>query len=180
MHAKKFVYIAAAVALFAILVGCDDTPEQNRSVVTIESVNGDFSPLTSDVITNGSIYPDLVNFIFRNRPYSRIISTAPDAPFGDFLITRYRVEWQRTDGGSPALPAYESNMSLQVPTEKDADVNVIIVTWENKANPPLAGITGEVRMNATITFYGHETGTDRETEVVANLGVIFADFADTP
>ena len=49
-----------------------------------------------------------------------------------------------------------------------------------KSNPPLAGLPGDTQlnMNATITFVGHEVGTDNDVEVVATIGVVFADFAD--
>jgi hypothetical protein len=30
-------------------------------------------------------------------------------------------------------------------------------------------------MNAKVTFKGHEVGVDRETEIIANIGVLFGD-----
>jgi hypothetical protein len=184
MLRKTLVLTAALAAVSLVMVSCDNEPQQNRSVLSIESLTtetGLAAPVVSDVLTNGSVFPDVVTVIFQNRPYSQLITTAPDRPYGDFEIYKYRVEWVSTDGSTPALPTYEADMGLTVPSFKSAGANFIIVTWENKANPPLDALVGanqEARMNAKITFFGHETGTGRETTVQAQVGVIFADFGD--
>jgi len=174
------VLTALLAALTVVVTGCSsDTPQQNRSVVYIESLNDNTAPLDSDIITLGTIFPDEISVIFRNRPYSGLIITDPDSPYGYFEFTRYTVEWFYPDG-TQAMATYESGMGLSVPTGKSSWAEVIIVTWENKVNPPVSTIPANtsLELNARITFYGHEVGTDRETAVVATLGVIFADFAD--
>ncbi|MCK5618281.1 MAG: hypothetical protein KAJ17_02720 [Candidatus Krumholzibacteria bacterium] len=181
MLRKTLVLTVALAALALVMASCDNDPQQNRSVLSIESLNENVAPVVSDVLTNGSVFPDAVTVVFQNRPYSQLITTAPDRPYGDFEIYKYRVEWESTDGSTPALPMYEADMGLTVPSFKSAGASVIIVTWENKANPPLDALVGanqEARMNAKITFFGHETGTGRETTIQAQIGVIFADFAD--
>lgn len=182
---RKTLVLTVALAVIAlVMTSCDNSPQQNRSVLSIESLiteEGFAAPVISDVLTNGSVFPDAVTVVFQNRPYSQLIVTAPDRPYGDFEIYKYRVEWESTDGSTPALPTYEADMGLTVPSFKSAGASVMIVTWENKANPPLDALVGanqEARMNAKITFFGHETGTDRETTIQAQIGVIFADFAD--
>lgn len=186
MLRKTLVLTVALAAVAFVVVSCDnENPQQNRSVLSIESLTteqGLSAPVASDVLTGGSVFPDAVLVEFKNRPYSQIISTAPGTPYGDFEIDRYRVDWTSTDGRTPALPSYEAQMGLNVPSLQTATARVIIVTWENKANPPLSGLAGanqEARMDARITFYGHETATTRETSVQATVSVIFADFADT-
>jgi hypothetical protein len=164
-----------------VFTGCDsDNPEQNRSVISIESLNGNVAPVTADILTNGSIFPEVITVVFRNRPYSRLIVTRPDAPYGTYEFTRYTVEWTSSDGSGTTLPMYESDLGLTVETEELAVAEIMIVTWENKANPPISSIppATQVNMNAKITFYGHEIGTSRETTTIANIGVIFADLAD--
>ncbi len=164
-----------------VFTGCDsDNPEQNRSVISIESLNGNVAPVTSDILTNGSIFPDVISVVFRNRPYNSIIVTRPDAPYGTYEFTRYTVEWTSSDGSGTTLPMYESDLGLTVETEQLVIAEIMIVTWENKDNPPISTIppATQVNMNAKITFYGHETGTSRETTTIANIGVIFADLAD--
>ena len=184
MLRKTLVLTVALAAMALVMTSCDNDPQQNRSVLSIESLTteeGFAAPVISDVITNGSVFPDAVTVVFQNRPYSQLITTAPDRPYGDYEIYKYRVEWESTDGSTPALPTYEADMGLTVPSFKSAGASVMIVTWENKANPPLSALVGanqEARMNAKITFFGHETGTGRETTIQAQIGVIFADFAD--
>lgn len=180
MLRKITILTALLTALAIVVIGCgSDDPQQNRSVIYIESLNNNVAPVVSDIITNGTVYPDAVDVVFRNRPYSRIIVTAPDEPYGYFEFTSYTVEWSRPDGG-PVPASYTAGMGLSVPSGYNAESNITIVTWEMKANPPLSTIPAntEVNANARITFVGHEVGSDKDIEVVANIGVIFADFAD--
>ena len=178
-----FMKITLLTLLLAAIVftGCDsDNPEQNRSVVSIESLNGNVAPVTADILTNGSIFPEVITVVFRNRPYNRMIITRPDDPYGTYVFTRYTVEWTSSDGSGATLPMYEADLGLTVETEQLPSAEIIIVPWENKANPPISTIppATQVNMNAKITFYGHEVGTSRETTTIANIGVIFADLAD--
>ena len=191
MRKKMMVLIAVLAVLSAIVVACSNNePQENRSVVTVIEFN-EHSSLISDVYEQGSdladpsddwIGPDVVPVIFYNRPYSNMIVTRPDEPHGEFIITRYRVDWVRTDGGSPALPPYEGGLGISIPSGEDVEGLITLVTFENKANPPLSDIRvggpnqgEEIRMTATVTFYGHEAGTSRETAVVTSLGVLFVD-----
>jgi hypothetical protein len=178
-----FVKTTILTLILAALVftACDSNdPQQNRSVVFIESLNGNVTPVTSDIVTNGSVFPDAITVVFRNRPYSRLIVTRPDDPYGNYEFTRYKVEWTALDGSGTTIAPYEADLGLTVETEELAIAEVMIVTWEMKANPPISTIPADtqVNMNAKITFYGHEVGTGRETTTIANIGVIFADLAD--
>ena len=149
------------------------------------------SSLISDVLEQGEdltittddwIGPEVVSVVFYNRPYNNIVLTKPDEPHGEYIVTRYTVDWVRTDGGSPALPRYEGGLGIGVPTGEDIEGMITLVTFENKSTSPLADIAAggvneftEIRMNATVTFYGHEAGTTRETAIEASLGVLFVD-----
>jgi len=185
MRIRLLVFVAAVAVAVAILVSCDNDPEQNRSVMSVASINEN-SPLFSDVLDTSdslapAIYPDVVPVVFYNRPYNGIISTAPGTPYGDFIITRYTIEWTRTDGGSPPLPPLDMGVNIQVPSEEFVEGDIVIVTHENKATTPLWDLVGanqQISMNAHIIFYGHELGTDRETTIESNLGVLFADLAN--
>jgi hypothetical protein len=181
-----FRNIAAVTVLLTLLIfaatSCDDTPQQNRSVISVTSVNENVAPLLSDVVYNdgtGTSYvPDYVQVVMENRPYNEMIITAPGHPYGNFQVTKYKVEWTRTDGGSPALPNFEADMSMVIPSGKINGSAVLVVTVNNKTNPPLSDLAGSantITMNAKITFYGHEVGVERETEVIANIGVLFGD-----
>jgi hypothetical protein len=183
MFRKIAVLTVLLTMLTLAATGCDDTPQQNRSVISVTSINQNVTPLLSDVIyndgTSGTSYvADYVEVIMDNRPYNDMILTAPGFPYGEFQVTHYKVEWTRTDGGSPALPTYEGKLSMVIPSGKINGGNVLVVTVDNKTNPPLsdlAGTANTITMDAKITFYGHEVGVDRETEVIANLGVLFGD-----
>ena len=185
MRIRLLVFVAAVALAVAILVSCDNDPEQNRSVVTVASIN-DNAPLFSDVLggadsSSAAIYPDVISVVFYNRPYNAMITTGPGEPYGDFLITRYTIDWVRTDGGSPALPPLDAGVSIQVPTGEFVKGEIVLVTHQNKATSPLADLVGvpqQISMDARIIFYGHEIGTDRETEIQATLGVLFADLAE--
>lgn len=187
MFRKIAVLTVLLTTLTLVATSCDNTPQQNRSVLSVTSINDNVSPLLSDVVFNDgtgiSYVPDYVAVIMDNRPYNNIIMTAPGRPHGDFQVTSFKVEWTRTDGGSPALPAYEADMVMVVPTGKINASDILVVTVDNKTNPPLnalAGTAQTISMNAKITFFGHEVGTERETEVIANLGVLFGDVINLP
>jgi hypothetical protein len=183
MFRKIAVLTVLLTTLTLVATSCDNTPQQNRSVVSVTSINENVTPLLSDVVWNDgqsgiSYVPDYVQVIMDNRPYNNMILTAPGYPYGEFQVTRYKVEWTRTDGGSPALPNYEADMVMVIPTGKLNASDVLVVTVDNKTNPPLSALAGTaqtISMNAKITFYGHEVGTERETEVIANIGVLFGD-----
>ena len=203
---KRFLVVTFIIsALFVISVGCDNDPEQMRSVVTVSSLNAN-APLLSDVLEQGDstfddrgfpvmsddyIAEDWIPVTFFNRPYNEVVTTAPGSPHGDFLITRYTVRWVRTDGGSPALPDFTAGLGVLVPMGETVEALIQLVTYENKTEsyifnlcylpaPPPAGYGctdagNEIFMTAFITFYGHELGTDRETSIEAMLGVAFVD-----
>lgn len=207
MGKKTLVFTVIIGALFAVLAGCDNDPEQNRAVVTVSSLNNN-TPLLSDVWEQGDsirnkqgdlvlhddhIREDWIPVVFFNKPYNAIVTTGPGAPHGDFLVTRYRVHWERTGGGL-ALPDFEAGLGIMIPSGKSVEGMIQLVTFENKSDsllhsycyypwdhPDYPGVFncvnagGEIFMTAHITFYGHEVGTDHEGSVEAQLGVAFTD-----
>ena len=194
---KRFLVVTFIIgALLVFLAGCDNDPEQMRSVVTVASLNNNAS-LMSDVLEQGDevvdddgivvldddyIAEDWVPVMFFNRPYSGVVSTGPGRPHGDFLITRYTVQWERTDGGTATLPDFTGGLGILVPSGEFVEGMIQLVTFENKMSSLIGNLCylctnagDEVFMNAHITFYGHELGTDRETSIEALLGVAFVD-----
>jgi hypothetical protein len=74
-------------------------------------------------------------------------------------------------------------MVMVIPSGKINASSVLVVTVNNKTGSvlsPLAGTANTISMNAKITFYGHEVGVERETEVIANIGVLFGDVINLP
>ena len=196
MGKKLMLFGAVTCAVAAALAGCNNDPESNRSVIFVQELNNN-STFLCDVLEQGDsvdnaqgiaatrddyIPEDRIQVKFYNKPYSQVVTTAPGTPHGDFIITRYRVEWSRTDGGATALPVYEGGLTLSIPSGEEIEGYFTLVTYENKSTAPLADLCylcpsagQEVSMNATGTFYGHELGTDREPAGEALRAVHFPD-----
>ena len=175
---KRFLPLAlSALLLPALLIGCDADNEQQRSVVTVWSMNCR-APAYSDV--GGVISDTWVPVLFENQPYNSLVTTQPGAPHGSFLITEYTIDWESLDGGG-ALPTRTEATSFSIPSGEINGGYVRLVDLAEKTGSilsPLAGTSNTRLMKAHITFVGHESGTDRETEITSAVTVEFADFAD--
>ncbi len=200
---RKPLLFAIALGVLAVLVGsCDNDSEENRAVVIVSSINEN-TPFFSDVLEQGDtlyvgttpytiddfIREDWVPVTFYNRPYNAIGVTRPGGPLSDFLITRYRVEWARADGGpdTEVPPTYDGATSIQVPSNSYVTAAILLVPYEvknmpfmqliNYLNPVSVGgrFPDEYLMIANITFWGHEVGTGREWTLGASLTCNFAD-----
>ena len=110
---RKVLFFMCFIAVVGIfLASCNNDSEQNRAVVTVASIN-DNAPFLSDVLDQGDtlyyagttieyvdddfVVEDLVEVIFQNQPYNMFTLTGTNLPLSDFLVTRYRVQWRRTD-----------------------------------------------------------------------------------
>jgi hypothetical protein len=196
MKRKLLFFTCGLGMLIVLLVSCQTDPEEKRSVITVAAIN-DNAPVFSDVYEQGDsvrrdngvwveyddyVKEDHVKVLFYNRPYDPIVFTGPGRPFGEYLVTRYRVEWERTDGGAEKPPTYYGATSISVPTESFIEGYVVLVPYEVKNMPFLVNIRynelgagGEILCIAHITFWGHEVGTGRETRFSASVSVNFAD-----
>jgi hypothetical protein len=197
MLKRFFAFTAVVAVVFGVLAGCDNTGEQQRSVVVVTSVNEGL-PVVVDVLEQGdSLYEpdgttiklnddfiaqDWLTIQMQNNPYNAFVTTDPGMPHGDFIVTRYQVQWTRTDGGAVALPTYTGYTSQIIPSGEDAWFAILLVTFDNKNLPVLSDLCyvcpaagDEIFMRADITFFGHEAGTERETEVEIAVGASFVD-----
>lgn len=195
---RKFTLFALVLGILGVLIAsCQNEPEENRAVVIVPSINEN-APFFSDVLDQGDtlyvagdpytiddfIREDFVPVSFYNRPYNAFTTTGPGEPLSDFLVTRYRVEWRRTDGGpaDEVPPTYDGATSVMVPSNSIVTASVLLVPAEvknmdfmrliNYLNP---GFPDEYLMIARFTFWGHEVGTNREWSFNAELSVDFAD-----
>ncbi|NIM19461.1 MAG: hypothetical protein GTO51_03665 [Candidatus Latescibacteria bacterium] len=198
MKSKLFSFMCVIGALAFLLVSCEDNPEGNRAVVTVASFN-DNAPFFCDVLEQGDslfdqagnavlrddfIAEDYLKVAFYNRPYNSFIVSPPGYPYGEYLITRYRVEWARVDGGVQVPPPYDGATSISIPSGELVEGYILLVPFMVKELPFIwtlryvqaGGTGGEILCVANITFWGHEVGTDRETEVIGSLSVNFADW----
>ncbi len=186
MRKRIIAFTLLAGALAASLAGCKNDPEQQRSVLSVASLNCN-EPGQSDVLEQGDSLnlltddyyaDDWVRVRFENKPYNDLVVTDPGAPHGDFLVTRYHIRWTRDDGG-PVLPERDEHTSVTVPSLGDNVTYIRLVSLQDKESPVLTALQyapGHVRMRAHITFYGHEIGTDRETSIEAAIDVEFFDW----
>jgi hypothetical protein len=195
---KRFLAFAAIVGVvLGVMAGCDNSGEQQRSVVVVRNVNGG-APVVVDVYEQGDdVYePGTTNPIetddfvpqawlvveFENSPYNTLVMTEPGAPHGDFLIDSYQIQWTRIDGGSMTIPPRTGSTSLVIPSGDWRAVAILLVNYDEMRLPVLFNIRynqvaagDEVMMRADITFTGHEVGTERETEIPLSVSVSFAD-----
>jgi hypothetical protein len=188
MSRKISLFVCFAAMIGVVLVGCNDE-ENKRSVVTVSSMNLN-APFFSDVIDQGDslqstsddfVAEDWCPVVFKNRPYSSVVFTGPEEPFNDFLITRYRVEWRRVDGGAYIPPPFDGAMSTNVPSGEEVEAAIVLVPFLVKNDPNLVAIrytSNEFLAVARVTFWGHEVGSNRDQDFSAEISVNFADFLE--
>jgi len=181
---KRFLAFSLIAGVgFALLAGCDDTPEQNRSVVTVASINCGV-PGWSDMLTDSMGRADTWTVaIMQNRPYSGLITTVPGGPYGDFLVTGYVINWTALNGG-PVLPSRMEPTGFSIPSGEffGASIRLVSIPEKQSLAAALPGLDGSeaIMMQAEIIFMGHETGTERDVEVKTGLTVSFTNFYPDP
>jgi hypothetical protein len=173
---KRFMVVAAAMVVLLAFTGCDTNNEQQRAVVTVYSMNCN-APAYGDVMTGGGYADTFVPVVLYNRPYNSLVTTEPGSPHGDFLVTAYRIDWVSLDGITVPGPRVEES-SFIIPSGTLAGTFIRLMSIAEKENTfsAIGATTHMVR--AEITFYGHETGTERDTEVETSVTLQVADFVD--
>ncbi len=196
MSKKLLGFLCVLGIVVAFLMSCDSDGEEKRTVITVAAIN-DNAPVFSDVLEQGdSVYrengtpviiddfirEDNVKVLFYNRPYSAFSFTGAGRPYGEYLVTRYRVEWERSNGVE-VPPVYNGATSVSVPTETYVEAYIVLVPFEVKQLPFISSLNyiganagDELLCIAHITFWGHEVGTGRETMFEASVSVNFADW----
>ena len=145
-------------------------------------------PLASDVQTAGSTFNDLGRASMRiglRNPGSSTSPTTP-SPLNSITLTRYRVEFRRSDGrntqGVDVPYAFDGAATVTIPADGSADVVFEVVRHQAKLESPLRNLRGLggsliISTIAEVTFFGRDQAGN---EVIASgtLSVNFADFAD--
>jgi hypothetical protein len=191
MHVTaKFVKLLSLVALVALSSACGEFTREGRSpvVLVVDSVlvNEDQGTLNSDVLTDGSTFNDMAEV------QMRLILKDPGAPgvtasptfLNAVTITRYRVEYRRTDGrsvqGADVPYSFDSALTLTVPSDGTASVVFQLVRHSAKEEAPLKALSANFDIISTIayvTFYGHDQAGN-DVSATATVGIDFGDFAD--
>jgi hypothetical protein len=187
----KFAKLLILATVVAVSASCGDLVRQGHAPVTLvikSLLDGeDQSTLRSDVLTKGSIVDDMAKVVMAlvlKDPGSLNVTNEPSL-LNQVTITRYRVEYQRTDGrnvqGVDVPFAFDSAATFTVPPDGDSDEFVFeIVRHTAKAEAPLLALSqsrGIINTIATITFWGHDQAGN-SVSATAMMGINFADFAD--
>jgi hypothetical protein len=191
MHVTaKFVKLLVVVSLIAASSACGEFTREGRSpvVLVVDSlfVNDDQGTLNSDVLTKGSTLNDMAEVEMR------VILKDPGAPgvtvnptlLNAVTITRYRVEYRRTDGrsvqGVDVPYAFDSAMTITVPSDGTGTTTFQLVRHSAKEESPLRALSSNFDIISTIayvTFYGRDQAGN-DISATASIGIDFADFAD--
>ena len=147
--------------------------------------------LISDVrLEDGSVFNDNVSLTLRSVEKNPDATTAP---INTITLTRYRVDFRRTDGrNTPGVDVpygFDGGLSVSVAPNSPATVSFEVVRHQAKLEPPLKNIAafsaagrslsglGFLSTIAEITVYGRDQNGN-EVSVAARLDVHFGDFAD--
>ena len=108
----------------------------------------------------------------------------PVSPNNFITITRYRVDFSRTDGrNTPGVDVpFGFDGAITVTVSDSATAGFTLVRLQAKGEPPLIGLRGgaglyTISTIATVTFYGTDQ-TGRAVSATGKITVHFADWAD--
>lgn len=184
---------AACAALALLLVGCEESAEQNTFIVRVSSIN-DGGPLLADVIAYDDqdrpyVPTDVVTIELTNRPYSSSVVVDPGTLWYDFQVRSVSVRWRRNDGGPTAGAGWNlsdfdhtQTTSALVPFNGSATFGALLVPVAMKVQDPFGSLAmsgGVIALTADIDIVGSPAidGSD-EIHIPASLSVTFANFAD--
>jgi hypothetical protein len=189
MHVTaKSVKLPLVVALVALSSACGEFTRDGHSPVVLVvdrlTVNEDDGTLLSDVVTEGSITNDMAEAEFRlvlKDPGAPGITSTPSL-LNAVTITRYRVEYRRSDGrnaqGTDIPYAFDSGLTVTIDGSKSATFQIVRHTAKAEAPLKALAINGEIISTiAYVTFYGHDQAGN-DVSASASMGIDFGNFAD--
>ena len=205
----KFLTLSGVVALSAAIAGCGEFVRDGRSparlvITSLQGASGAepnemgtvvHSDVLTLITTGGSCTtnspcptiftdPGLVELRLQLRDIGS--PTNPSSPSGlnAVTITRYRVEYQRSDGrntqGVDVPYAFDGAATVTVPADGSATAGFNLVRAVAKREAPLASLTtGDslITVIATVTFYGHDQAGN-EVSVTGMIDISFANWGD--
>jgi hypothetical protein len=186
----KYIKFVALAALASVSAGCGELTRQGTAPVIVVvdrlSVEDDQGTLQSDVLTEGSVVNDMAEVRLRlilKDPGDGAVSASP-SPLNSVTMTRYRVEYRRTDGrnaqGVDVPFAFDSGLTLTIAAGQSPSAVFQIVRHTAKAEAPLKALANNGEIISTIayvTFYGHDQAGN-DVSANASIGIDFANFAD--
>ena len=192
MHVTaKFVKLLFVVALVAVSSACGEFTREGRApvVLVVDSLivgDDEQGTLLSDVITKNSTFNDMAEVEMRlilKDPGPPGVTVGPSL-LNAVTITRYRVEYRRSDGrntqGVDVPYSFDSALTFNVPSDGSATGVFQIVRHAAKEEAPLKALANNLDIISTIayvTFYGHDQAGN-DVSATATIGVDFGNFAD--
>jgi len=173
----------AVLALAALAVSCGDQVRQGKSssYLVLESLQGASGMVVqSDVITNGTVFPDPGEVEF-----SMALKDAALEPTSNnyVTVTSYRVVYKRADGhNTPGVDVpypFDGALTLTV-SESKVGGDFTLVRAQAKLEAPLKALAIDpavISTTAEVTFYGHDQ-TGRDVSVTGTIEVNFANWGD--
>jgi hypothetical protein len=192
MHVTaKFVKLLFVVALVAVSSACGEFTREGRApvVLVVDSLivgDDEQGTLLSDVITKNSTFNDMAEVEMRlilKDPGPPGVTVGPSL-LNAVTITRYRVEYRRSDGrntqGVDVPYSFDSALTFNVPSDGSATGVFQLVRHAAKEEAPLKALANNLDIISTIayvTFYGHDQAGN-DVSATATIGVDFGNFAD--
>lgn len=140
--------------------------------------------LRSDVLTGGAAVDDLGSATIGVTAKNQGV---PTTPLNDVTLTRYHVEFRRSDGrNTPGVDvpyAFDGGLGVTIAAGDEGTVSFQLVRQQSKVEPPLRNMTGLnglliLSTIAQVTFFGRDQNGN-ELMVTGNIDVQFADFPDS-
>ena len=184
----KFVKLFGIAALMLTAAGCGEFTRQGRAPVVVVvdrlSAGNGQGTLLSDVVTKNATFNDMA------RVDMSLVSKDPGANAGSgpselnaVTITRYRVEYRRTDGrnaqGSDVPYAFDSALTFTITGSQGAEFQVVRHTAKLEAPLKALAVNNDIISTiAYVTFYGHDQAGN-DVSATASMGIDFGNFADS-
>jgi hypothetical protein len=148
-------------------------------VLVDQTVNG----VTAKVPT---IFNDTVTATIASNKKSQD-PTSLTTPINAVTLTRYHVEFRRTDGrNTPGVDVpfgFDGGLAVTIEAGLTEQVTIELVRHQAKLEPPLKNLSGLggqgfISTIAEITFYGRDQNGN-EVSVIGRIDVQFGDFGDS-
>jgi hypothetical protein len=187
------------VACLSMVVACTpDFGEENQApvLIRITDIEGESggggagsgvgTVLNSDVSFEGSIFNDNATLNVANISKNQNPALGPNR-LNDVILERYEVQYVRSDGrdqeGVDVPYRITGPVNSLVPVDESADVPIVIVRHQAKAEPPLRNLVGGfggalvLTTAARITIHGR-TISGKAVQAQGQMQITFADFGD--
>ena len=181
----KFVKLFGIAALVVSAAACGEFTRQGRAPVVVVvdrlSTQDGQGTLLSDVVTKNSTFNDMA------KVEMSLVSKDPGTGSGPsdlnaVTITRYRVEYRRTDGrnlqGTDVPYAFDSALTFTVSGSQGSSFQIVRHTAKSEAPLKALGVNNDIISTiAYVTFYGHDQAGN-DVSATATMGIDFGNFAD--